>query len=61
MNSTEQTKRVHEPRECFDRLYGEDCDGLADWVPDPYLEEIHGEREFGWFCPGVYHGLCMDI
>lgn len=56
-----EKRKVHEPGECFDSAYGKDCDGMAEYVPDPYAEEIHEVTIYDWFCPGVYTGHCMDI
>lgn len=53
--------RVHEPGECFDSLYGAECNGIASYVVDPYVQEIYGEIVYEWICDGVYEGKCMDI
>lgn len=57
----EHLKKVHEPGDCLDRGYGQDCEGLAEWCENPYVQEIYNESEWEWICPGVYHGMCMDI
>lgn len=55
--------KVHEPGECPDYPYGLEvgCDGEAEWVINPYVDEIYDEQVYEWICPGVYRGMCMDI
>lgn len=45
---------------CEDRGY-DDCDGIQRWVPDPFIVEIEGRVEYGWYCKGVLELLEEEI
>lgn len=49
-----------EPQEDH-RCYDKGCDGVKRYVVDPYIEEIHGEIEYGWFCEGEWQERKDDI
>lgn len=57
----EATRYMHAPGECPDRGYGQDCDGIGRFGPDPYAEEIHDDPTPVWQCDGVNTGSAMDI
>jgi hypothetical protein len=39
------------------------CLRECECVPDPYMEEIHPEKENPptWWCKDCYHSACMEI
>jgi hypothetical protein len=51
----------HTPGNCREPHYGANCDGIARWQVNPYIEELYGEREWEFICDGVYTGMSMDI
>lgn len=53
--------QMHEPGECFDPVYGKDCDGVGHWQEDPYAAEIADDHSERWICDGVAYGSAMDI
>ena len=53
--------RIHEPGHCPDPLYGQDCDGIGHYGPDPFAEEIYNDTTPVWQCDGVNYGSTMDI
>lgn len=58
--------RVHEPGSCPDSLYGQDCDGWAEYRPDPFAMEIYDAsfddpNIWDWYCSGVLVGRHEDI
>jgi hypothetical protein len=59
--SEPETRKVHEPGECFDTGYGKDCDGMATFQEDPFAAEIYDDHEMRWICDGCAEGSAMDI
>lgn len=53
--------KVHEPGECFDPLYGEDCNGEATFGVDSYLLELNDDDTPYWLCAGVREGRAQDV
>lgn len=53
--------RVHEPNKCFDPGYGADCDGIAEYVENPYIADVYGASVKEWICNGRYSGMIGDI
>jgi hypothetical protein len=33
----------------------------AEYVADPYAEEMYGEIHMEWLCPDCYHDAAMDV
>lgn len=38
-----------------------ECDGFKHLVVDPFMAEVHGERELRWLCGAAYQDRLDDI
>jgi hypothetical protein len=56
-----EKRKVHEPGECFDTAYGQNCDGLATFQEDPFAADVYDNHELVWLCEGEATGKAMDI
>lgn len=53
---------IHNPGDCVDPLYGNPwCNGIGEWGPNPFNEEIYGDSTPVWMCAGARVGAAQDI
>ena len=46
MTITRRVRTTHE----LHPVTGWGCTGIAAWLPDPFIAEIYGRDELGWWC-----------
>lgn len=51
---------VHPPGECTRETYGENCDGYAHYIDDPFYVYQGLRAKLRWLCQGEADGRWMD-
>lgn len=39
----------------------EKCEGVRQWVIDPYQQDLYGIHEWKYMCGGEHYEACQDI
>lgn len=61
MTLARRSKSIHARGDCAEHdEHGNPCDGIAAWTTDPFLQEVHDETAWGWWCPGSHYAAYLE-